>query len=164
MRKIQSQWQKVETHDRSIEISLESSQGMAVCATNTYKITLSSLAIPAMHTFCSSNSLVSRVAALVSAIARVTALVPSVARVTTTLATSTLVLLVVVVGGVLLRVTLHLLTVIKVLAFSLDEFVGFATCEAGEEVFGESVIFRDTCGRGRRVSSGVSQCRCRRVV
>ena len=117
---------------------------MVVCATYTYKITLSSLAIPAMHAFCSSNSLVSRVAALVSAIARVTALVSSVARVTTTLTTSTLILLVVVVGGVLLGVTLHLLAVIEVLALGLDEFVGFATCETGEEVFGKSVVFRDT--------------------
>ena len=89
-----------------------------------------------MHALCSPTSLVSRVTALVSAIARVTS----------TLATSTLVLLVVVVGGILLGVTLHLLTVVEVLAFGLDELVGFTACETGEDVFGKGMVFGDTCG------------------
>ena len=103
--------------------------------------------VPAMHIFCSWSRLVSRITALVSAIARITALVSSVARVTTALA-STLVLLVVVVGGIVLRVTSHLLTVVEVLAFSLDKLIGFTTCEPGEDVFGHGVIFGDTYGLG----------------
>ena len=116
---------------------------------STYKMTLSSSATPTMHASCSRTKLVSRVTALVS----------SVTRVTTALATTSLVLLVIVVGGIVLRVTLHLLTVVKVLAFGLDELVGFPTRYPGEDVFGHSMVFGDTCGwdecvnhvvRGRR--------------
>ena len=97
---------------------------------------------------CSSPGLIARVTALVPAIARITALVASVARVTAALAASTLVLLVVVVGSILLRVALHLLAIVEVLAFGLDELVGFTACETGEDVFGKGVVFRDTCGLG----------------
>ena len=94
------------------------------------------------YAFCSSINLVSRVTSLVSAIAKITALVPSVARVT-----PALVLLIIVVGGIVLSVTLHLLAVIEVLAFGLDEPIGFGACEAGKEVFGYGMIFGDTCTR-----------------
>lgn len=115
--------------------------------------------VPAMHIFCSWSRLVSRITALISAIARVTALVSAIARVTTALA-STLVLLVVVVGGIVLRVTFHLLTVVEVLAFSLDELIGFTACESGKEVFGHGVVFGDTYGLGNvsvvlRVGNGL---------
>ena len=102
-----------------------------------------------MHALCSSNNLVSGVTSLVSAIARVTALVPSVARVTA------LVLLIIVVGGIFLSVTLHLLAVIEVLAFGLDELIGFSACEAGKEVFGYGMIFGDTCARQGYVRTGI---------
>ena len=92
-----------------------------------------------MHAFRSSNSLVSRIASLVSTVARVTALVSSVAR-----ATTTLVLLVVVIGGIVLRVTFHLLAVVEVLAFGLDELVGFSACETGKDVFSHGMIFGNT--------------------
>lgn len=100
--------------------------------------------IPAMHARCSSTGLVSRVTALISTVARVSALVSTVAGVTTALAASTLVLLVVVVRGILLRVVLHLLTVVEVFALGLDEFVGFSAREAGDEVFGKCMVFSDT--------------------
>lgn len=121
-------------------VVLESSQWIAVRTTSTYKITLSSLVVPAIHAFCSSSSLVSRITALVSAVARATALVSSVARVTA------LVLLVVVIGGIVLRIMPHLLTVVEVLAFGLDELVGFPGCETGDDVFGHGVILGDTIG------------------
>ena len=103
-----------------------------------------------MHAFCSSHNLVSRVPSLVPAIARITALVPSVARVT-----PALVLPIVVVGGIVLSVPLHLLAVIEVLAFGLDEPIGFSACEAGKEVFGYGMIFGDTCIRQGYVRMGV---------
>lgn len=128
-------------------IVFESSQWIAVRTASTYKITLSSLVVPAIHAFCSSSSLVSRITALVSAVARATALVSSVARVTA------LVLLVVVIGGIVLRIMPHLLTVVEVLAFGLDELVGFPGCETGDDVFGHGVILGDTCYQTRRVSN-----------
>ena len=88
---------------------------------------------------------------MVSAIARVTALVPSVARVTTAL-----VLPIVVVGGIFLSVTLHLLAIIEVLAFGLDEPIGFSAGEAGKEVFGYGMIFGDTCARQGYVRTGIT--------
>ena len=90
------------------------------------------------------TALVAAVATLVAAITRVTAPVSSVAGIPTALVPPSLVLLVIVLGGVLLRVALHLLTVVKVLPFGLDEFVGFAAGESGDHVFGKGVVFRDT--------------------
>ena len=135
---------------RSLEVALKSSRRIDVYTTATYKITsLSPLAL-AMQAFCSSHNLVSRVTSLVAAVARITALVPSVARVT-----PALVLLIVVVGGIVLSVTPHLLTVIEVLAFGLDELVGLSACEAGKDVFGHGMILGDTCIRQGYVRRGV---------
>ena len=140
-----------QVHAGSLEVALKSSQWTDARTASTYKTTsLSPLAL-AMYALCSSNSLVSRVTSLVSAIARVTALVPSVARVT-----AALVLPIIVVGGIFLSVTLHLLAVIEVLAFGLDELIGFSACEAGKEVFGHGMIFGDTCARQGYVRTGIT--------
>ena len=135
----------------SLEVALKSSRWTGVCMAFTYKTTSRSPLALAMRAFRSSNNLVSRVTSLISAIARIAALVASIARVT-----PALVLLIVVVGGIVLSVTLHLLAVVEVLAFGLDEPIGFSACEAGKEVFGYGVIFGDTCIRQGYVRTGVT--------
>ena len=109
----------------------ESSQWIANPSASTYA---SSLLSPAMHAFplCSSTNLVSRVTALVSPVATITALV-----------SPALVLLVVVLRGVVLRVPLQFFAVVEIFAFGLDELIRFAAREAGEDVFGEGVVFGD---------------------
>ena len=96
-------------------------------------------------------STIARITALVPSVARITALVPSVARVT-----PALVLLIIVIGGIVLSITLHLLAVIEVLAFGLDELIGFSACEAGKEVFGYGMIFGDTCTRQGYIRTGIT--------
>ena len=66
---------------------------------------------------------------------------PLISRVTTLIDT---ILLVVAGIGLLSGIVLHLLAVVKVLAVSLDELVGFASCKASQDVFCHSVIFGDT--------------------
>ena len=102
---------------------------------------------------------IARVTALVASVARITALVASVARVT-----PALVLPIIVVGGIVLSVTLHLLAVIEVLAFGLDEPIGFSACKAGKEVFGYGMIFGDTCTRQMYVRTGITWSICPEMV
>ena len=145
----------------SLEVALKSSWWIDVCRAFTYKTpSLSPLAI-AVHAFCSSKNLVSRITSLVSAIARITALVTSVARITALVpsisrVTTALVLAIIVVGSIVLSVTLHLLAVIEIFAFGLDEPIGFSACEAGKEVFGYGMIFGNTCTWQGFVRTGVT--------
>ena len=62
-------------------------------------------------------------------------------RVTTLIDT---VLLVIAGISLLPSIVLHLLAVVEVLAVSLDELVGFASCKASQDVFGHGVVFGDT--------------------
>ena len=68
----------------------------------------------------------------------------SISRVTTLIDT---ILLVIAGIGLLPSIVLHLLAVVEVLAVSLDELVGFASCKASKDVFGHSVVFGDTWWR-----------------
>ena len=131
--------QDIESHDRSTVVAFKSSQWTAVWKASANTITSPSAVIPTMRTLCPGNNLVSRVTSLIPPIARVTTLVSSVARIATAL-----VLLIIVVRGIILGVTLHLLTVVEVLAFGLDKLVGFCACETGEDIFGHGVIFGNT--------------------
>lgn len=106
-------------------------------------------------------------------VSRIATLVPTIARVTTLLVSripalvSTLidtVLLIVAAVGLLSGIVLHLLAVVEVLAVGFDHFVGFATGETGEDVFGHGVVLGDACERmvlmgwsGREVRGGGRQ-------
>ena len=76
------------------------------------------------------------------------------------MATPTLVLLIVVAGGIFLRITPHFLAVVEVFAFGFDQLVGFSACEAGEDVLGHGVVFGDTCSQQEDISSVIDGYRC----
>ena len=67
-----------------------------------------------------------------------------ISRVTTLIATLVAILLIIASIGLLPGIVLHLLAVVKVLAMSLDELVGFASCKAGQDVFRHGMVFSDT--------------------
>ena len=67
-----------------------------------------------------------------------------ISRVTTLIATLVAILLIIASIGLLPGIVLHLLAVVKVLAVSLDELVGFASCKASQNVFSHGVVFGDT--------------------
>ena len=66
----------------------------------------------------------------------------------TTLTTLVVSILLVIAGISLLPgIVFHLLPVVKVLAVSLDHFVGFSASEARQDVFGYGVVLGDTWWR-----------------
>lgn len=67
-----------------------------------------------------------------------------ISRVTTLIAALIAMLLIITGIGLLPGIVPHLLAVVKVLAVSLDELVGFASCKAGQNVFRHGVVFGDT--------------------
>ena len=67
-----------------------------------------------------------------------------ISRITTLIATLIAILLIITGVGLLPGIVPHLLAVVKVLAVSLDELVGFASCKASQNVFGHGVVFSDT--------------------